>query len=99
MDIEHIQTMSAPCPTFGFVVAMKLRPNAAEAERATLVDEFIDLLERHGLVTGDGKGRAREFVVSREGSQATDADRALVREWAAQQAHRAEIDVGDLVDL
>ena len=91
--------MSAPCPVFGFVVRMAMRPDTGEADIDILVDEFIDILESHGLQTGGGGDTTLEFVVNREGGQATDADRTLVRDWASGWGHVAEIAVGDIVDL
>jgi uncharacterized protein YggL (DUF469 family) len=91
--------MSAPCPVLGFVVTVAIRPNVDEGDVDALVDEFIDLLEGHGLQTGGGGDVTFEFVVNREGGQATDADRSIVREWATRWSERAQIDVGDIVDL
>ena len=91
--------MSAPCPALGFVITVALRPSAGEADIDALVDDLIDFLESHGLQTGGAGDTTLEFVVNREGSQATDADRALVREWAARWSDHAEISVGDIVDL
>lgn len=91
--------MSAPCPTFGFVVTMALRPEIDEADVDALVDDFIDLLESNGLQTGGVGDITLEFVVNRDGGQATDTDRTLVRDWALRWTEKAAIDVGDIVDL
>jgi uncharacterized protein YggL (DUF469 family) len=91
--------MSAPCPALGFVITVALRSSTGEADIDALVDDLIDFLESHGLQTGGAGDRTFEFVVNREGGQATDADRALVRDWAARWADHAEIRVGDIVDL
>jgi uncharacterized protein YggL (DUF469 family) len=91
--------MSAPCPALGFVVTMTRRPNIGEADVDVLIDAFIDVLESHGLQTGGVGDTTLEFVVSREGGQATDVDRTVVREWAAQWTAQANIVVGDIVDL
>jgi uncharacterized protein YggL (DUF469 family) len=91
--------MSAPCPALGFVITVALRANIGEADIDVLVDDLIDFLESHGLQTGGAGDTTLEFVVTREGGQATDADRAAVREWAARWSDHAEISVGDVVDL
>jgi len=39
------------------------------------------------------------FIVSREGSQATNNDREIVRAWSNRWSNVALITVGDLVDL
>jgi hypothetical protein len=39
------------------------------------------------------------FVVGREGSQATEAERQLVEQWADEWRAAAAITVSDLVDL
>jgi uncharacterized protein YggL (DUF469 family) len=91
--------MSAPCPTLGFLVTVGIRSGVDDGDVDALVDDFIDFLEGHGLQTGGAGDTTLEFVVSREGGQATDADRALVRDWAARWSEKAAIDIGDIVDL
>ena len=90
--------MSAPCPTFGFVVRAAPR-SGTDTDKKMLNDDLVAYLETHGLcVANNGRG-ALEYSVSREGSQATSADRDLVLAWADKWARVAEIDVSDLVDL
>lgn len=91
--------MSAPCPTLGFIVTVAIRSGVEAGDVDALVDDFIDFLEGHGLQTGGAGDMTLEFVVSREGGQATDADRALVRDWANRWSEKAAIEVGDVVDL
>ena len=91
--------MSAPCPVFGFVVSMSLGDLVSDAFRDALVDSLIEVVERHDMMAAGGGDRALEFVVSREGSQATSADRDVVRAWASEWTDHATIRVGDLVDL
>lgn len=91
--------MSAPCPTFGFIVTIAPRDDVSETERAALVRELADTLEPHGLSIERGTGGVIELVVYRDGAQATDADRDLVRPWADRWADRASIVIGDLIDL
>ena len=102
--------MSAPCPEFGFV----LRATFDEAEPMSNVDAFtgelIELVESNGLTTHgavdethretEGRdGVAVTFSITRDGAQATDADRQLVAEWANRWAANARVSVSDLVDL
>jgi hypothetical protein len=55
------------------------------------------VLSGHGLeATGPG---TLAFVVTREGGQATNNDREIVRDWSARWSNVASITVGDLVDL
>jgi uncharacterized protein YggL (DUF469 family) len=83
----------------GFTVTIALRGDPSATERQQVVGSLIELLERHDL-TGAVRGdRKIDVIVRRDGSQATDADRALVRSWAEQWTARAEIRVGDIVDL
>jgi uncharacterized protein YggL (DUF469 family) len=91
--------MSAPCPAFGFTIHIELDPTVSDRQADVITDDLIELLERNGLMTGGGGDRVLEFVVSREGSQATHADRELLIEWARQWVSQATISVGDLVDL
>jgi uncharacterized protein YggL (DUF469 family) len=91
--------MTAPCPSLGFTVVLRLHSDVSEAERDTLIDDLIGVLERHGLSAAGRGDHTMEFVVRRDGSQATDADRAIVRDWAARWTARVTADVGDLADL
>ena len=90
--------MTAPCPVFGFVVLATLHDHASETERDDFVTALQALLAAHELRSWR-RGRGLEFVIRREGSQATEGDRAIVSEWAAQWDDRATIAVGELVDL
>jgi hypothetical protein len=89
--------MSAPCPTFGFVVRAAPR-SGSDADKKMLNDDLVAYLETHGLCASHGR-RALEYSISREGSQATNADRELVLAWADKWMPVADIDVSDLVDL
>jgi hypothetical protein len=89
--------MSAPCPTLGFVVAITPRSGVAEGESAP-IDELARLLEANGLTMGLGAG-PHEYVVSRDGSQATSLDRELVLEWGRHWARQASVTVSDIVDV
>jgi hypothetical protein len=83
----------------GFTVTIAFSGDPDATARQQVVASLIGLLERHdltGVVRGD---RVVDVVVRREASQATDADRALVRAWAADWTSRGEITVGDVVDL
>ena len=85
--------MSAPCPLLGFVVAIA----GDDARRRALSAELAALLGAHGLAaTPAGLGH---IAVTRDGSQATDADRRLVLAWAAGHAAGDAISVSDVRDL
>jgi len=91
--------MSAPCPVLGFVIRVTLGDLASESDADAVVDDLMAFLENHGLV-GAGEGaRTLEFVVHRDGSQADERDREMVREWSARWTERASVDVGPLTDL
>jgi uncharacterized protein YggL (DUF469 family) len=91
--------MSAPCPILGFTVLVDLRGPAEESQRGALTQSLAELLASQGLVSSGGGGRQLLFVVGREGSQATEAERQLVQRWAEEWSHVAAISVSDLVDL
>jgi uncharacterized protein YggL (DUF469 family) len=91
--------MSAPCPLLGFTVGLRLQQSTHDARAAELVADLLRLLDRHGLTAGGGGHRVMEYVVTREGSQATEPDRELVTDWASAWATLAEIAVGPLTDL
>lgn len=91
--------MSAPCPVLGFVVQAILHATTTDADADALRDDFVDLLETNDLSTGGGGDRRLEYAVTRDGGQATQADRELVLAWAVRWAHVAQVAVSDLVDL
>jgi uncharacterized protein YggL (DUF469 family) len=91
--------VSAPCPSLGFSVTLRLRADVSESERDTLIDDLMATLTAHDLSAAGRGDREMEFVVRREGSQATDADRAIVREWAARWTNQFSADIGDITDL
>ena len=82
--------MSAPCPRFGFIVTLA-------PEEPRIVEDFQRLLTGHGLEAT--RAGTLAFIVSREGSQATNNDREIVRAWSNRWSNVALITVGDLVDL
>ncbi len=83
--------MSAPCPTFGFTV--RLQRNDAD-----LLSALRALLDEHGLESYVVSRAPTTLAVSREGTQATDADRALVVAWAAGRGD-AVTSVSEIIDL
>jgi uncharacterized protein YggL (DUF469 family) len=91
--------MSAPCPVLGFVIHVTAHDSLPDADVDALIDDLIEFLETCGLVGGGGGERTLEMVVHREGSQATEQDRDMVRTWATRWNGRATIDVGPLTDL
>ena len=91
--------MSAPCPILGFTVLVDLRESAEEAQGETLSQSLTELLAAQGLESSGGGRRQLLFVVSHEGSQATEAERQLVERWAAEWSDVAAITVSDLLDL
>ena len=90
--------MSAPCPVFGFVVRATFLDHAPETERDAFVNELQTLLATYELRSWR-RGRGLEFVIRREGSQATEGDRTIISEWAVGWTGRATVAVGELVDL
>jgi uncharacterized protein YggL (DUF469 family) len=92
-------TMSAPCPILGFTVLIDLHESVEEPQGEALAHALMELLSTQGLAASGGGRRQLLFVVSREGSQATGADRELVESWATSWSSVAAITVSDLVDL
>ena len=86
--------MSAPCPTFGFIV--RILSHGPRGDNAGIRDELNRMLDANGLV-GSAGVRAGELIVTRDGSPATDADRQQVMAWATSRD--VHIDVSDIVDL
>jgi uncharacterized protein YggL (DUF469 family) len=90
--------MSAPCPILGFTVLVALR-ESGDSQAAAITQSLRELLAAQGLESSGGGRRQLLFVVSREGSQATEAERQLVESWASEWSSIADITVSDLVDL
>lgn len=91
--------MSAPCPILGFTVLVDLHESAEESQGKALSQALTDLLAAQGLESSGGGRRQRLFVVSRVGSQATEAERRLVESWSSMWSDVADITVSDLLDL
>lgn len=83
--------MSAPCPTFGFTVRLP-------RENADFLAALNSMLEAHGLQSDIVSRVPITLAVSREGTQATDADRALVIAWAADRGE-IPVSVSEIIDL
>ena len=84
--------MSAPCPSFGFVVR-----TAAGRDADALRRSLTERLAPAGLVVDDR--RATSIVIIREGSQATESDRQLVIGLLAGELNAGDATVSDLIDL
>ena len=92
--------MTAPCPTFGFLVIMEPVPGLVEARHDALWNDWIAFIEDQGLSCGGGGGPERyEYVVASDGGQATETDRAATHAWLAARAELRGWHVGELEDL
>ena len=86
--------MSAPCPTFGFIVRAAPSQDTSELRRA-----LATRLGAAGLLVDESGDRAGAIVITRDGSQATESDRQLVIALLDGDLHVAGAAVSDLVDL
>lgn len=85
--------MSAPCPALGF----RLRLLDADAATMRAVARALhELLDAQGLAAVVAPGG--EWIVRREGSQTTEADRELVERWLSARGD-VRASVGPVVDL
>lgn len=92
--------VTAPCPIYGFIAKYELVSQLDEAEETALTDSFLELLEARGLVSSGGfNGTRWSHVVRSEASQATDADRVAVHDWATSRAEIRDGVCGPIVDL
>ena len=92
--------MTAPCPTFGFLVAMELAPALDATARNALEDAWVAFLENGGLYCSGGAGEERrKYVVLSEASQATEGDRMSIEAWLASRGELRAWRVGPLEDL
>lgn len=91
--------MTAPCPTFGFVVSVTFAPASDDAARSAFWAAWNEFLEQRGLYCGGGGGDTQEYVVASEASQATNIDREAVRAWLAGRRELSDARMGELIDL
>lgn len=94
--------MSAACPIFGFDATLTPVAGTEPAVQAALRADFVRLaLEPLGLVAESGPptGASWRHTITRDGGQATDADRQAVAAWAAGRPAIASCEIGPLVDL
>jgi uncharacterized protein YggL (DUF469 family) len=89
--------MSASCPRLAFAVQAMLNPACDPAE---VFIDFAGFLSLEGMRAEGSRGIQWLLLITREGSQATEADRVLVEEWLTVHGDRVTShDVGRLVDL
>lgn len=84
--------MSAPCPALGFRLRLLDADSATRQEAGRALRRLLDAEGMTGVLAAGG-----EWIVRRDGSQATEADRTLVERWLAARGTRAS--VGPIVDL
>jgi uncharacterized protein YggL (DUF469 family) len=90
--------MTAPCPDFGFFVAMQSDARLDARGHDRLRSDWMAFIEGRGLYCAAGAS-AEEYVVGSESSQATQNDRAAVEAWLAARDDVRAWRVGDLIDL
>lgn len=92
--------MSRACPLLGFVAELELRETLSESELQSVRDAFTTLIEQRGLECGESGTRTHWFrSIRSEASQATDADRQAVEEWASLHPAIARVRIGPVLDL
>lgn len=91
--------MSQPCPHLGLIISVTRHASATERDADAMHDDLLATLEANGLATVGSPRRAPEYVVARDGGQVTEADRALMSDWATSWAHVATVGVSVPIDL
>jgi uncharacterized protein YggL (DUF469 family) len=91
--------MSQPCPHLGLIISVTRHASATERDADAMHDDLIAALAANGLAMAGAARRAPEYIVVREGGQATEADRSLLSEWATSWAHVAAVAVSMPIDL
>jgi hypothetical protein len=94
--------MSTACPVFGFDVTLRLAPDAPAPAERSLAPALAAALAERGLSASAlpaPADRVWRRTITRDGSQAVDADREALRAWAAARPEIAGVGVGPLVDL
>ena len=92
--------MTASCPELGFRLVVSFADATAqssiEAIRAVFQQDAID---RNNLIAIGGGAREWRYTITREGGQAAEADRTLVRDWIEERCRDATISASPIVDL
>jgi uncharacterized protein YggL (DUF469 family) len=91
--------VSAPCPTFGFHLSFTIVAAEAEAVGAAVRASFLEHVGALGLVAEGASGDRFEFVITGDGTQATDSDRQRLIAWLDGQREIASHRAGPLTDL
>lgn len=95
-----LRFMSAACPELGFRLVVTFAASTAQSSIEACRSVFqYDVIDRNNLIAIGGGPREWRYTITKEGGQATDADRELVRDWIAQHFGDASISVGPIVDL
>ena len=91
--------MSAPCPTLGFRLAFTIAAHVGEARQAMVRDEFLEMLDACGLVGDIIDGEASAYIITGDGTQATESDRQRLLAWLDDQPEVAGHLAGPLTDV
>jgi uncharacterized protein YggL (DUF469 family) len=91
--------VSAPCPTLGFRLAFTIAAGVGETREVMIRDAFLEALRAYGLV-GEATGReAFAYIITGDGTQATESDRERVLAWLDEQPEIAGRRAGPLTDV
>lgn len=92
--------MSGACPELGFDVRIHPHEGVTEEGVRALVRALVaGPVEARGLVAEVAGTVDRLVTITRDGGQATEADREAIADWAASRREIAQCEVGPLVDL
>jgi len=91
--------MSAPCPTLGFRLAFTIAARVDETRRAMVRGAFLETLDAYGLVGEATDGEAFAYIITGDGTQATESDRERVLTWLDEQPEIASRRAGPLTDV
>lgn len=89
--------MASTCPEYAFQVGISAVANSNPD--LDCLRSFRELLESKGLTVAYKLPDGKHFIVIRDGSQATQADREYVRAWAMSAGMVDLVEIGPLVDL
>jgi uncharacterized protein YggL (DUF469 family) len=91
--------MSSACPIYGFEFVYHLRDGLSEDASNRVWRSFVETVECHGLSAGGGGDIHWRHVITRDGGQATDADRVVLLAWAEACDEITDASAGPLIDL
>lgn len=91
--------MTSTCPEYGFQVEFEPVIGAESSVKLAWKEMLAEFLATIGMAISYSFPDGFRFIVVRDGSQATEADRQTVIDWGKHSQFGGKLRVGTLLDL